>query len=125
MPGFTRIGQLALTVRQLPAALPFYRDVLGLPLLFQARGMAFFQVGELRLMLAEGEPGRAGYSSILYFATDDIEADYRRLKEAGVQFLGEPAIEHRAPDHELWLAFFTDPDGNTHALMEERAVEAA
>jgi methylmalonyl-CoA/ethylmalonyl-CoA epimerase len=26
----------------------------------------------------------------------------------------------KMPDHELWMAFFNDPDGNLLALMEEK-----
>ena len=32
-----------------------------------------------------------------------------------------PAVVHRDDAHDLWLAFFTDPDGCRLALMEERA----
>ena len=120
MPALNRIGQLALTVDDLPAATAFYRDVLELPLLFEAGGMVFFQLEGQRLMLTTPLAPGEHYASILYFASADIDADYSRLSAAGVGFQGEPAIEHRAPGYELWLAFFKDPHGNTHALMEER-----
>ena len=36
------IGQIALTIQKLPRAVAFYRDTLGLKLLFEVSGMAFF-----------------------------------------------------------------------------------
>jgi len=43
------------------------------------------------------------------------------LKAKGVVFKAEPHIVHRTPNSELWLAEFTDPDGNQLSLMSEVA----
>ena len=56
---------------------------------------------------------------MLYFKVDDIHASYRELMERSVTFLGEPHLVARMPDHELWMAFFNDTEGNTLALMSE------
>ena len=45
------IGQIAIRARDLPAAVAFYRDVLGLEYLFEAGTLAFFMCGDVRLML--------------------------------------------------------------------------
>ena len=49
--GLSAIAQVALTVHDVPRAAAFYRDTLGVPFLFEAPGMAFFQAGEVRLLL--------------------------------------------------------------------------
>src|SRR4051812_48622938 len=58
----TAIGQVAITVRQLPRAVSFYRDVLGLTFLFEAGQMAFFDCGGTRLMLSPSEQVDSTYS---------------------------------------------------------------
>jgi len=37
----------------------------------------------------------------------------------GVTFDDEPHLIAKMPDHELWMAFFRDPDRNLLALMSE------
>src|SRR5262249_45366369 len=100
----------------------FYRDVLGLPFLFAAPPqMAFFMCGTVRLLVGVLPPGHAAErGSAIYFKVDDIEAVATVLKAKGGTFVAEPHVVHRAPSYELWLAEFTDPDGNHLALMSER-----
>ncbi|HEU4930165.1 MAG TPA: VOC family protein [Candidatus Krumholzibacteria bacterium] len=115
------IGQIAVTVRDLERAKNFYRDILGMPFLFEAPGMVFFRAGDTRLMLGLPENDRQQFASVLYFRVDDIQSAYLELKEKAVPFTHEPRLIHRGPTSDLWLAFFTDPDGNTMALMGEVA----
>lgn len=115
------IGQIAVTVRDVPRAVAFYRDLLGVPFLFEVPGMAFFQAGETRLMLGLPENESQKFSSVLYFRVDDITGAYAQLKASGVSFTHEPRLIHRGSQTDLWLAFFSDPDGNTMALMSEVA----
>jgi catechol 2,3-dioxygenase-like lactoylglutathione lyase family enzyme len=116
------IGQIAMPVKDLARGVEFYRERLGLPFLFQAPpALAFFQCGSVRLMLdVPAEPEFQHPGSPLYFTVDDIELAYRDLLGRGVTFRGEPHLIARLPDHELWMAFFDDGEGNTHALMHER-----
>lgn len=115
------IGQIAVTARDLPRATAFYRDVLGLPLLFEVPGMAFFDAGGVRLMLAvPTDPRYQHPASILYYRVGDIHAAAARLAAAGVTFAAEPHLVARMPDHDLWMAFLADSEGNTLALMDER-----
>ena len=37
----------------------------------------------------------------------------------GVQFVDEPHLIARMPDHELWMSFFKDPSDNMLVLMSE------
>ena len=115
------IGQIAVTVRDLERAKTFYRDTLGVPFLFEAPGMLFFQAGDVRLMLGLPENDKQQFASVLYFRVDDINGAYHELKGKGVPFTHEPRLIHRGATSDLWLAFFTDPDGNTMALMGEVA----
>jgi len=121
-PSLDTIAQIALTISDLDRAVAFYRDSLGMPLLFQAPpGLAFFRCGAIRLMLSKPEGEfKPGASSVLYFKLRGIEAAHAILKERGVTFVDEPHFITRMPDHDLWMTFFKDPDGNTLALMEEK-----
>lgn len=117
------LGQIALNVLDARRATAFYRDRLGLKLLFEAPpGLAFFECSGIRLMLAEPEtPSEEHASSVLYFRVPDIAAAFEALRAGDVTFDGEPHVVHRAEAYDLWMAFFSDGEGNTHALMEERA----
>jgi methylmalonyl-CoA/ethylmalonyl-CoA epimerase len=76
--------------------------------------------GDVRLMLATPESPEVDHpSSTLYFRVADLDAAYRDLTGRGVEFVDEPHLIARLPDHELWMAFFRDPDGNLMALMSE------
>src|ERR1700728_2693827 len=99
--GISRLGQVHIPARDGERATAFYRDTLGLPLLFTADNMAFFDCGGVRLMVSkpEGpEPHHTG--SILYFAVPDIAHAHRRLKDAGVRFEAEPRKIAEMPTHD-------------------------
>ena len=119
------IGQIAMPVRDPARATAFYRDTLGLSFLFAAPPLAFFDCGGLRLMLTVPESAEFDHpGSILYFRVPDIDAAHRELSARGVRFRDEPHRIARLPDHELWMAFFGDGEGNTLALMSERPLES-
>ncbi len=153
-PVVERVGQIAIPVTELERAVAFYRDALGLPLLFQAPpALAFLDMGGIRLMLdgsaaeaAKGAAGAAGAAGsakgsakgsaagaavdsaesggdeggvVLYYAVEDLDAAHATLAGRGVVFAREPHLVARMPDHELWMAFFRDPDGHLLALMSE------
>jgi methylmalonyl-CoA/ethylmalonyl-CoA epimerase len=118
--GLGAIGQIAMPVRDLARATAFYRDVLGLPFLFSAPGLAFFDCAGVRLMLTVPESPEFDHpGSIHYFRIPDIHAATGELTSKGVRFRGAPHCVARLPTHELWLAAFDDLDGNTLALMSE------
>lgn len=124
-PTLQRIGQIAITVQDVDRAVQFYRDVLELRLLFQAPpGLAFFDCRGVRLMLSRPERDagtqeeRVG-TSPLYYVVDDMAAAHRLLSAKKVKFVGEPHIVAKMPDHDLWMAFFHDSEGNLLALMHE------
>jgi methylmalonyl-CoA/ethylmalonyl-CoA epimerase len=115
-----RIGQIAVPVTDIDRAVGFYRDVLGMKFLFQAPpGLGFFDVGGVRLMLDGPARAQAGNSSVIYYKVDDLQAAFRILSGRGVRFEAEPHRIAKLPDHDLWMAFFRDPDRNLIALMSE------
>jgi methylmalonyl-CoA/ethylmalonyl-CoA epimerase len=114
------IGQIAIRARDLPASVAFYRDVLGLEYLFEAGTLAFFMCGDIRIMLSPPERDEFDHpSSTVYFRVPDLQAAYAELSERGATFVDEPHLIAKLPDHELWMAFFRDPDGNLMGLMSE------
>jgi predicted enzyme related to lactoylglutathione lyase len=116
------IRQIALTVSDVTVALGFYRDVLGLPFLFSASDdLAFLAAGDIRIMLTTPQgAGSSGANSILYFTVADVHAAHAALVARGAEDAGGPELTAKMPDHELWIAFVRDPDGNVVGLMEER-----
>jgi methylmalonyl-CoA/ethylmalonyl-CoA epimerase len=120
--GLAQIGQIAMTAKDVDRATAFYRDRLGMKFLFSAPpGLAFFDCGGIRLMLGRAEsPEHDHPGSVIYFKVADIGARHADLEARGVEFLGTPHLIAKMPDHELWMAFFRDSEGNTLALMEER-----
>jgi methylmalonyl-CoA/ethylmalonyl-CoA epimerase len=117
------LGQIALTVGDLPRSIAFYRNAVGLPFLFSAGpSLAFLDLGGVRLMLSAPEEGFApGSGTVLYLRVGDIAAAHAALRGRGVEFGDEPHLVAPMPDHDLWMAFFRDPDGHPLALMSERA----
>ena len=117
------LGQVAVYVKNLPAAIVFYRDCLGLSLLFEAGGMAFFDLHGTRLMLSEpNAEDREHRASILYFRVGDIDAAWQNLLRAGGKPKEAPQQIYAANGVALWLAFFEDSSSNVMAFMEERRI---
>ena len=88
--------------------------------------MAFFQCGSVRLLVGVPPAGQtAQRGSAIYFQVADIGSVFASLNEKGVKFSAVPHIVHRTPDSELWLAEFSDLDGNQLALMSQKTSAAA
>jgi len=119
-PPLRSIGQVSIRVHDVGRAVGFYRDVLGLEFLFDTGPLAFLMCGDVRIMLTKPESPEFDHpSSTLYFRVDDIYAARAELAERGAEFDDDPHLIARMPDHELWMAFFRDPDRNLHGLMAE------
>jgi methylmalonyl-CoA/ethylmalonyl-CoA epimerase len=114
------IGQIAVNTHDLARAVRFYRDTLGLRFLFEAPKLAFFDAGGVRLMLGPPEGAEHDHpASVVYYRVADIQGAAGRLKQGGAECVGEPHFIAKLPDHDLWMAFFKDTEGNTFALMSE------
>jgi len=119
--GITRLGQIQLRAHDVERAAKFYSEVLGLKLLFKAPpNLAFLDCFGVRLMIDKPEKPEFDHpGSILYFAVPDIQAAHAKMKEAGTHFEDEPHLIARMPDHDLWMTFFRDTEGNLMGLMSE------
>ena len=116
--GGHRLQQVALTTTDLPRAVAFYRDVLGLPFLFQSNGMAFFDVAGTRLMIGmDRERPQGRPAAALYFDTPTFDATMARMEAIGIAFVGPVETVQTTRAGDLKLREFRDPDGNTLAIM--------
>ena len=118
----SEIGQLAITVANVKESLDFYHNILGLKFLFSpSENLAFLQCGATRIMLSTPQgAGEVGKNSIPYFKTADLQSFYKTIVENGAVEERTPQLAAKLSDHELWIGFIRDPDGNLIGLMEER-----
>jgi methylmalonyl-CoA/ethylmalonyl-CoA epimerase len=125
-PALQRIHQVSIRATDTARAVAFYRETLGLKLLFEAPPqLAFFDCAGVRLMLGPAEPEFDHQGSVLYFAVDDIKTAHTALAASGVKFRSEPHMIAKLPDREVWLADFLDSEGNVLALMSEPRIGGA
>ena len=115
-----RIGQIALSVSDVDAAEAFYGNALGLRHLYRFGDLTFFDCCGVRLMIEKGNTVEDIKSaSPIYFQCADIALAVRDLERRGVAFNSRPHLISQMDDHDLWMAFFEDPDGHVLALMQE------
>ena len=121
-PKLSEIRQIAITVSDVGKVLPFYRDALGLNFLFSpGPNLAFLAAGSVRLMLTTPQgAGAPGQNSILYFKVTDIATTHNAIVARNATSERAPQLTARMPDHELWISFLRDPDGNLVGLLEEK-----
>jgi predicted enzyme related to lactoylglutathione lyase len=98
--------------------LPFYRDVLGLPVGIESP--AFVLLGKpgtpaLALGTHSEVHGRNADPArhMVGLVSDDVTAEWKRLKAAGVEFIEDPKDYGT-----LWLATLKDPEGNLIQLVQ-------
>lgn len=112
------VVQVFLPCTDLARARTFYSVTLGLPFLFETNGMAFFQLGNTRLMLGElreGQPAMAGGG--IYLDAPDLPEVVRAMQARGIKFRGPAQVLQQTPEGALTLQSLQDPDGNLIALM--------
>ncbi|MBA3891214.1 MAG: VOC family protein [Gemmatimonadaceae bacterium] len=124
MPTTGRIAQVALPVKDLARATAFYRDVVQLPLLYEAPNIALFDCAGTRLMLGIGEGERDQGASIIYYAVDDVRTDHQTVLARGAVEVRAPHLIATFGGREIWMAFYADSEGNTFALTSEHATTA-
>ena len=117
--------QIAQRADDLDRAVEFYRDALGLPLIarFDPPGLAFFDLGNTRLLIERGAS-----SATLYLEVDGIDGAVTTLESAGVEIADRPHLIFSDDEGtfgdagtEEWMAFFHDSEGNLVGLVERRA----
>ncbi|MGA2420740.1 MAG: VOC family protein [Candidatus Acidiferrum sp.] len=110
------ITAIMLGVREMPAALAFYRDNLGLAVIMQEPGLSLLQCGAVMLGLSRGHaqsaPHMAGATEVV-FRVDSVRAAQQTLTAQGVAFLGEP----RQVTPTDWASHFRDVDGHLLSIF--------
>ncbi|GAB2691938.1 VOC family protein [Paenibacillus thermoaerophilus] len=118
------LGQVSVRVRDVARAAAFYRDMLGLPLLYQESKLALVACGGVRLILSAPESPQFDHpGSVLYLTVDDIHEAQERLSARGVAFAGKPHKIAELNGVATWMTFFNDSEDNTLALMSEVPAE--
>jgi len=117
--GLSAIEQIAVNAHDVERAVAFYRDKLGMKLLFSVPpNLAFFDCNGIRLMLSlPAKPEFDHPSSIIYFNVDNIQQASQTLSARGVQFEEQPVFVADMGTYDLWLASFRDSENNLLALM--------
>jgi len=114
----SQIGQIALPVVDVDRAEAFYEKILGLRKLYRFGNLTFFDCAGVRLLLEKtSHPETVTHTGCIYFRCADIAV--AELKKRGLNFDSTPHLIAKMDDHDLWMAFFQDPDGHTLALMQE------
>jgi catechol 2,3-dioxygenase-like lactoylglutathione lyase family enzyme len=111
----TRIAAIMLGVRDLPAAIAFYRDKLGLKVIMQESALALLQCGNITLGLSPRHMSAAPLAEAVEvsFGVDDLRATHKALGEKGVVFLSGP----RQVTPTDWAVHFRDVDGHLLSLF--------
>lgn len=107
----SQITAVMLGVSDIPAALAFYRDKLGLKVIMQESQIALLQCGTVMLGLnrglAQSAPQIVGATEVV-FRVESVRAVRSGLIDKGVAFLDEP----RQVTPTDWVAHFRDVDGH-------------
>ncbi len=115
------LGQVGIVTSRPDELVAFYRDTLGLPLLFEAGGMRFLQAGNVSLMIGGGTPSTVSGDVILYFEPADWDAAVSDLEGKGVRFVHDAVAVQREAGREHLLRPFRDPEGRPLYLLGWRA----
>ena len=119
MTTLSKIAQIAVQSSDLARSIAFYRDTLGLPLMFEVSGMAFFDAGGTRILVGPmfRKEGPSGDVPIYFDAGEDWRATEAALQSRGVVFDRAADVVQRAEGKEHAFRLFKDPDGNQLAIM--------
>jgi methylmalonyl-CoA/ethylmalonyl-CoA epimerase len=113
--------QVAQRAEDLDRAVSFYEDLLGhkVSARFDPPGLAFFMLGNTRLLIEKGAS-----PALIYLSVDDVNASVEALRERGVPIVTEPHVIFQHSDDTLgpagedeWMAFIEDSEGNTVGLV--------
>ena len=114
--GLSQISAIMLGVRDLPQALAFYEEQLGLKVIMRESQLALLQCGTVLLGLSRGHvhaaPNVTGATEVV-FQVETVRAAHRDLTSKGVSFTSEP---HQVTPTD-WVAHFRDVDGHLLSIF--------
>lgn len=102
----------------------WYRDVLDLTYQGEDQFAATFDLAGTRMRLTSVQGFTPGAHTVLGWAVPDIRAAMAALKAKGVEFLVYPGFGQdadgvwSAPDRDVKICWFNDPDGNNLSLTQ-------
>ena len=109
-----KIRNITFRVSDLKNSTYFYESLLGLNKTAEWPDYVTLDVGGVLLGLEPGgKKGRKEDAPDIYLTVDDVDIEYKRLKEKGVKFVKEPRDQS-------WggrTAAFLDPDENMFILI--------
>jgi methylmalonyl-CoA/ethylmalonyl-CoA epimerase len=70
-------------------------------------------------MISAAESEKPNRATLIYFKVADIQGTYEALRAKDVEFSDPPHLIAKMPDHDLWLTYVKDPDGNLLGVMCE------
>src|ERR1700677_3554520 len=112
----SQICAIMLGVRDVPQALAFYEEKLGLEVIMREPQLALLQCGSVMLGLSRGHvhaaPNVTGATEVV-FRVETVRAAHRDLTSQGVSFTSEP---HQATPTD-WVAHFRDVDGHLLSIF--------
>lgn len=112
------------TIVDTERAMSFYRDTLGLRLLYEEPPFALvFDANGIMLRLAMGKELPPSHGTVLGWQVPDIESAVRDLVGAGIQleryeFLKQDELAIWTSPTGAKIAWFKDPDGNVLSVSE-------
>jgi catechol-2,3-dioxygenase len=118
-PAVRTLGEVALRVNDLTTMRAFYEKVVGLELMREFSGIAFFRIGEgygghttILALFDRNTETRTERTTLDHFAFTidirDYESERQRLSKAGIE------VQTTVFDWVGWRSlFFRDPEGNT------------
>ena len=107
---------IMLGTRDVQKSIPFYRDLLGLPLTQQFGRFAMFNAGNVTIVLSEDCARSSEHvvgATEVVFSVEDVRAAHKALKDQGVQFIKDPT-QITGP---MWAAHMHDPDGHLLSIF--------
>jgi catechol 2,3-dioxygenase-like lactoylglutathione lyase family enzyme len=107
-----RIDRVMVRVPNVPAAVKYYCDVMGLKLIKQQKGMAFlrFAQGEGEMVLHDDPDLPAGEN---YYLVDDVRELFEKRSELKLNFVQQPKAAVRG-----YRAAIRDPFGNVLIIVD-------
>ena len=117
------LHQVAQHADDLDRAIAFYSRLLGEPPIatFEPPGLAFFRLGDTRLLIERGAP-----SALIYLRVDDVRSTIEQLRSDRVPIADEPHVIFTDENGmfgpagaQEWMAFVTDSEGNMVGLASQ------